>query len=278
MHYIFLAYADGNMAYSLKRIGRQARRLGIFDEVVLKTPEDLPDSLRNSPLMQHSYGGGYWAWKPWIILDTLQKYEDAAVCYVDAGCTLHKNREWDMYLRKIQEYDTVLFKYPDTMPVWEKYGTTSTKIRHWCKKTAILYYDRITGSEDWREDNKILGGFIWAKGKTNPVISDWLDIVMNHPEIIDDSGVFDEQFPFFVRHKHDQPMLTALANKYKSSTLVLPELLDEGPADAAVVAERARLKSFGDYIVWCVKKLLKCLLPHSAINSMKSLLKSGKKQ
>ena len=30
---VFISYANEAMAYSLKRIGRQARKLGIFDEV-----------------------------------------------------------------------------------------------------------------------------------------------------------------------------------------------------------------------------------------------------
>ena len=40
---IFISYANEAMAYSLKRIGRQARRLDIFDEVILYTPTDVPD-------------------------------------------------------------------------------------------------------------------------------------------------------------------------------------------------------------------------------------------
>ena len=95
---IFVAYADAKMSYSLMRIGRQARALDIFDEVILYTPDDLPDKIRQLKLMQFSYGGGYWAWKPWIIYDTLQKNEEGTiVCYVDAGCTLKKGIEWSLY-------------------------------------------------------------------------------------------------------------------------------------------------------------------------------------
>ena len=84
MKYIFIAYADARMAYSLKRIGRQAERLGVFNEVILYAPDDLPEALRSSPLMKHSYGGGYWAWKPWILLHTLESHDEGdVVCYVD---------------------------------------------------------------------------------------------------------------------------------------------------------------------------------------------------
>ena len=84
----FISYADDRMSYSLQRIGRQAKRLGIFDEVILYTPDMLPDELKKSPLMQYSRGGGYWSWKPAILNETLQRADDGdIVIYVDAGCT-----------------------------------------------------------------------------------------------------------------------------------------------------------------------------------------------
>lgn len=274
MKKIFIAYADGRMAYSLKRIGRQARRLGVFDDIVLYTPEDLPAELKSSPLMQHSYGGGYWAWKPWIIQHTLDTHEDGdVVCYVDAGCTLHKAPEWKEYLGLMERYDTVLFEYPDEMPVWEKFGTTSTKIKHWAKRRAVEFYDGLVGGEEWREHNKILGGFLFVRGRNNPIIRTWLDIVCNHPEIIDDSGVFDDQFPFFVRHKHDQPMLTALSCKYPDSCKVMPELLDEGPSDAAVVAERVRVGNLWQYMAWLAKKAVRKILGTENAGKLKTIFK-----
>ena len=42
MRKIFISYADDNMRYSLKRIGKQAKRLGIFDEIILYTPDMMP--------------------------------------------------------------------------------------------------------------------------------------------------------------------------------------------------------------------------------------------
>lgn len=274
MKRIFIAYADEKMAFSLKRIGRQARRLGVFDEVILYSPKDLPEDLKATPLMQHSYGGGYWAWKPWIIQHTLDTHEEGdVVCYVDAGCTLHKSPEWKEYFDLMDKYDTVMFQYPDEMPVWEKYGTTSTKIKHWAKKAAVLFYDKLVGNEEWREHNKILGGFIFVKGKDNPIISTWLDIVCNHPEVIDDSGVFNDQFPFFVRHKHDQPMLTALSCKYRDSCKVMPELLDEGPSDAAVVAERVRVGNLWQYMAWLAKKAVRKILGTENAGKLKTIFK-----
>ena len=263
------------MAYSLKRIGRQARKLGIFDEVVLHTPDSLPEYVRSCELMKHTYGGGYWAWKPALIWETLQRAEEGdVVCYVDAGCTLHKTTEWDVYFELMKKYDTMLFAYPDRMPLWEKFGTTSTAIKHWTKKTAVDFYDAYVGNEMWREHNKVLGGFIFAKGRDNRLIESWKDIVLEHPEVIDDSGVFDEQYPFFARHKHDQPALTALSCKYSDSCIVMPELLDEGPDKAAVVATRIRAGRWSDSLVWHLKRIARRILGERLVGKIKETKKA----
>lgn len=159
MKKIFIAYADEKMAYSLKRIGRQALRLGIFDEVILWTPEMLPDYIKQFPLMQYSYGGGFWAWKPCIIYETLQQHEEGTVvCYIDAGCTLRKGIEWTLYFELMKEYDTLCFKYRDEMPEWDKFGSKKTAIECWAKKDLLLFLDKCVGTVDYRKQNKVWGG------------------------------------------------------------------------------------------------------------------------
>ena len=261
---IFIAYGDANCAYSLKRIGRQACKLGIFDEIILYSPESLPEYIKQSPLMQYSYGGGFWAWKPCIIKETLKKYgDDAVVCYVDAGCTLKPSSEWTLYFELMKEYDFLCFKYRDTMPEWEKFGTTSTKIKYWGKKKSLEFFDALTGSEEWRDKNKIWGGLIFAKGAENPIVNDWLDIVLSHPEIIQHPMTSEEmadQFPYFAQHKHDQVLLVALAYKYSDRCIVLPELSETAGDNVAIRTTRIRCKSFKEYIVLCTKNIIRKII------------------
>lgn len=90
--------------------------------------------------MRHSYGGGYWAWKPCIIKEILSKYDDnTIVCYADAGCTLKKGIEWTLYFELMKDYDMICFKYRDEYPQWEKFGSTSTKIKHWGKRILFCF-------------------------------------------------------------------------------------------------------------------------------------------
>lgn len=273
---VLIAYADDNMAYSLRRIGKQARNLGIFDDVVLWTPNDLPEYIQSSPLMKYKYGGGYWAWKPCVIHETLQRYEEGTViCYVDAGCTLDNGNEWILWTEIMKEYDTLLFKYRDEMPCWDKFGSVSTKIKHWTKKNSILFYDRMTGGEDWRDLNKIWGGCLFVKGKKNQFVRKWLDIVINNPEVIIDPSEEEckDQYFFFALHKHDQSLLTALSYLYHNECIVLPELSETCGPEVAVYASRIRAKSFLDYIIFKMKMCARSILGNNLYEKIKGGIK-----
>lgn len=274
MKFVLIAYANSACEFSLRRIGKQAAKLGIFSDIILWRPENLPQYIIDSPLMQYSYGGGYWAWKPCIIWETLQRYDDdTVVCYVDAGCTLQMGIEWTLYYELMKTFDTILFKYRDQMSIWDKFGSTSTKIKHWTKKTALEFYDRYVESESWRECNKIWGGLLFVKGKDNELIRSWLDIVLNHSDIILDPNPEDEQYNYFAQHKHDQPTLTALSYKFKDMCVVLPELSETCGEDVAVCASRVRCATRADYVLFKIKKIIRNLLGQQVIDKIKLSLK-----
>ena len=276
MKKIFIAYADHKMAYSLKRIGKQARKLGIFDEVILWTPEMLPNYILESPLMSYSYGGGYWAWKPCIIYETLKKNaEDTVVCYVDAGCSLKKGIEWTLYFELLKTYDSLCFKYRDEMSAWERFGSKSTKIKHWAKKELLLFLDKTVKDDKYREQNKIWGGALFFKGRENLLLKEWLDITLNHPEVIIDPSKkdMDNQYPFFALHKHDQPILTAIAYKYRSRCLVLPELSETVGINVAIHATRLRAKTIYNYYWQILKDKCRLLLGNKIYVLIKNKIK-----
>ena len=271
MKFVLIAYANSACEFSLKRIGKQAEKLRLFDEVILWRPQDLPDYIKRSPLMQYAYGGGYWAWKPCVIWETLQRYdEDTVVCYVDAGCTLKNGVEWTLYYELMKTHDAILFHYRDIMPSWEKFGSTSTKIKHWTKKTAIEFYDKYVQSDSWKECNKVMGGLLFFKGRNNELVKAWLDIVLKSPEVIVDPRPEDEQYDYFAQHKHDQPILTALSYMFREKCIVLPELCETCGENAAVYASRVRCATRADYYILCCKKMLRRLLGEKLIHVIKS--------
>lgn len=71
----------------------EAESLKIFDKIILFTDKDLPESITNHPLYNMERGGGYWLWKPYIILEILSRIEENDILvYVDAvNCSKIKN-------------------------------------------------------------------------------------------------------------------------------------------------------------------------------------------
>lgn len=273
MKKILVAYADSKMAYSLKHIGRQAGKLNFFDEIKLFTPDDLPEEVKGWELMKYSYGGGYWAWKPYIIWKTLQDNDvDTVVFYIDAGCTLKNGYEWEWLAKLSERYETILFQYKDIMPEWEKFGSTSTKIKYWTKKSAIDFYDSYVGDSSWKENNKIMGGCIIVRNKNNKIINEWVRIVREHPEVIMDPND-EKQLAYFAQHKHDQPLLVALSHKFKDDCLVLPEFQESLGENVPIYASRIRCMTFKDFIIDRSKFHARKVLGNELMSSIKRLIK-----
>lgn len=268
---IFISYANEAMAYSLRRIGRQARRLGVFDEVLLYTPSDVPEYVRKSPLFACPRGAGYWSWKPALIHETLQRYDEGTVVvYVDAGCTLRKSPEWARLLAKMEEYETICFQYAESQPQWERWGADSAKIKHWTKKATLDFVQEYFHKPDAGELCQIMGGILFMKGKRNTVLETWKELMFSHPELIMDptADELKDQNPWFAGHRHDQAILTPLAVS-DPHTLVLPEVSEAYRPDSFVWASRIRARNVREYAIIQAKHYLRIWLGDERFEKLK---------
>ena len=269
---VFISYADENLAYSLKRIGGLAERTKLFDEVILYTPADLPDYIFNSPLMKYKRGGGYWAWKPVLIWETLQKFpEGTVVVYADAGCTVKKSSDWNEYFDTLIKYDALCFQYRDVMHSWKQFGQDSTKIKYWSKRQVVEYFSNILADHHYSNKyNMIWGGCMLIKSKNNQFLKEWLDIVLNKPELILDP-THEEHIEQFVNggfHTHDQAVITPLAHLYNDSVCVIDEKA-ETSTTSGIVGSRIRAKTKNDFIILMVKRGVRKILGDSILDYLK---------
>ena len=272
---VFISYANEAMAYSLKRIGRQARKLGIFDEVILYTPADVPEYVRKSPLFACPRGAGYWSWKPALLYETLQKYDEGTVVvYVDAGCTLRKSPEWARLLGKMEEYDTICFQYAEPQPQWARWGAGSSKIKHWTKKATLDFVQAYFHNPEAGELCQIMGGILFMKGKRNAVLETWKELMFSHSDLIMDptADELKDQYPWFAGHRHDQAILTPLAAS-DPHTLVLPEVSEAYRPDSFVWASRIRARNVREYIPIQVKHYLRIWLGDGLFERIKRVFK-----
>ena len=268
---VFISYANEAMSYSLKRIGRQAHRLGLFDEVILYTPEDVPDYVRHSSLFSHPRGAGYWCWKPALIHETLQRFEEGTVVvYVDAGCTLRKSPQWQEYLSYMKDYDTLCFQYAESQPQWEKLGAGSARIKYWTKKKTLDFVKDYFHDPEAGELCQIMGGILFMKNRDNFVLKTWKDLIFNRPDLIvdPDEKELSSQDPYFAGHRHDQSILTPLAAS-DALTLVLPEISEAYRSDSFVWASRIRARTFYEYLVIQLKHYFRIWLGDELFEKLK---------
>ena len=271
MKKVFIAYADAALAYSLKRIGRQARRLKVFDEVILYTPDDLSDEIKAHPLMQYRRGGGYWLWKPWLIHKTLCEHEPGdIVVYADAGSTLRKSPEWKRLFELMENYDTLCFQYAETVPEFARWGNACTKIKYWTKKSMLSYLDDYFHDSGYRENCKIMGGLLFMKNPDNSLLRHWLDFSLNHPDLVVDPTPKEmkDQEPGFAYHKHEQSIITAFAY-YDKTVCTIPETYEQYRPDSFAWASRCRAANFREYLPWAIKLCLRHLLGDRAFEKCK---------
>lgn len=275
MKTVFVSYANNAMAYSLKRIGRQARRLGLFDEIRLYTPADLPDYAKASPLMESPRGAGYWLWKPVMIKETLDRLEEGSVVvYVDAGCTLRPSPDWKKYLDLMEDYDTICFQYSPDHPEWAKWGAASAELRHWTKKATQDYLVERFGSDAFRGYCQIMGGILFMKGRENSLLREWLDVMLTRPDLIEDPAPGEPQYEGFASHRHDQTIITPLAEN-DPTVLILPEKSESYSKDSFVWASRIRAASFSEYVRIQIKHSLRRWLGDEKFDGIKRRLHLG---
>lgn len=270
---VFISYANEAMAYSLKRIGRQARRLGLFDDILLYTPDQVPGYVKQYPLFPCQRGAGYWCWKPAIIEETLQKYEEGTiVVYIDAGCTLRKSPYWGELFARMEKYDSICFQYRESQPQWGKWGSVSSRLKHWTKKYTLDFLRNYTSNPELGDCCSLMSGIIFMKGRQNALLRRWKDLTFTYPELIADPTPDERknQYPEFAGHRHDQDLLTALALN-DPRTLILPEVSEHYSRKSFVWASRIRAKNWPEFVFIQCKHYLRIYLGNNLFERLKSV-------
>ena len=188
------------------RFKEQATDINFFDKVIIEDQKSIKPLLKEHEefIMNNKRGYGYWIWKPIIIKNQLEKMKDNDILfYLDCGSSIINNNT-----DKLNQYINIL-KDKDIMVFDANYLT-----KKFMKKNVINEFNL---NKDILDNNLIEAGCVIIKKTKFSIkfLNLWLDTMSkNNYSLVNDDLLNHEQDKEFIEHRHDQSILTILANQY----------------------------------------------------------------
>jgi len=210
----FITYGSGPFERAKNRLVQEATEFGEFKTIKGYSKEDLPEEFlqNNESIMREKRGGGYWIWRPIILMDALEKVkENDYLVYLDAGCSLNKKGKKRFFeyitLLKNSEYGVMSFQMsgnngPGTLEIEKKWTTKE-----------IFDHFKQDMSGDIANSGQYLGGILVMK--KNKHLMEYMkvfsDSVLQHKDLCTDMfNMEDHQIPEFIENRHEQSIASIL--------------------------------------------------------------------
>ena len=198
-----ITFAKGNFINSQNKLIEHLYNIGI-NNVLGLTDNDLSNEFKNtySKILSHRKGYGYCIWKPYIILNELEKIKDGEILiYIDS--TDHPHTDFfDFVNEHMTKNDILLINRGYTHDNWTR------------RDTFIL----MECDEDKYHNKLQLEAGIIAIKKTNfniELINEWFNYCKNENILADIPQISNlPNYQPFYEHRYDQSILTNLQIKY----------------------------------------------------------------
>ncbi len=196
----FITYGDERFADAKARLALEAMATGEFDEVFAYGPDVVGEQVRKSPLWAEARGGGYWIWKPEVVLQTLNLVQDGdIVVYADAGCEVVAGGEWRRYWKALETHDLIAQRLYQ-------------RNRNWTRRALAAAFKG--ASDRWLERSQVLATVVMLRKSpfTVRLIAEWRQLMLSHPELVRDVTTDERALEAkgFVENRHDQAVFSAL--------------------------------------------------------------------
>lgn len=241
----FVTFAEGSHAWRATgvRIGKQAKRSGMFSRVVVLSGNDLEKLIGRVQFDRGSRGYGYWRWKPAVIWEQLQKLpEDCpGLWYVDAGCTIFAN---ETARARMGEYSQISkdFGWGLAFHLGSQYSDA--------KYTKGLVAQNFNLTAEMLASGQVQATAVYFSNNCDghSLARAWYEASLRE-ELFDDSDMRPAPecaVTDFVWHRHDQSVLSALVKSNSLRTLPdelnleRAELLSGGTVRFPIIATRHR--------------------------------------
>jgi len=207
----FVSFGGPSINYreAVERICNQAKNMNIFKEIYKYTDKELMEDndfwIKNGNfILNNNRGYGYWLWKPYIIMKTLEKINnDDILLYCDAGCELDINNLHNF---------NILLERTNNKLIIGTYSISNDII--WTKMDIIKYFNFT--NYDILNLNHMQATTLMIKkcDKTISLINEWYNICSNNYNLIDDSPSIEKNYDGFIENRHDQSIYNLLVKKH----------------------------------------------------------------
>ncbi|ATZ80605.1 hypothetical protein BMW23_0558 [Bodo saltans virus] len=248
MNIVFLTFGgEGEIYYHcVKRICEQAKQFDIFTKIIGYTDFDLKNDeifwKKNKDFIENnSRGYGFWIWKPYIILKTLNMMnENDLLLYLDCGCELNIKAK------------NVFFEYIKLLETNDIIGTHASSTDITYTKSDLVHHLNMDNDNDLLNKLHMQAGIVFMKKTPNimKLYTDFYDIaISNNYHYIDDSPSIIKNNDSFIEHRHDQSIFNLLVKKYGLHNY----LLDPVPNSIDELSN----KTWFEYPIFCIRNKTK---------------------
>lgn len=199
---VLINYADKNFKYAQKFNSKTAYKKGRVNKVIEYSPEDIDKNFLDEHynILKEKRGGGYWLWKPYIILKTMENMEEGDfLFYCDSGAIFINKVEY--LIDSLEEIGQDIM--PFELPLIEKQWTQKETFR-------LMKCD-----EDYFMDsNQALATFILIRVSnfSRNFMKEYMSMCENEKILIDNKI---NEYDDFIAHRHDQSIFSLLCKRYK---------------------------------------------------------------
>ena len=238
-----ISYASRNFKNRYEVVNKLGNDSGLFNNFKCFNEIDIDNEFKEKykEIWNSHRGGGYWIWKPYIILKMLEQINnDDIIVYIDSGCDINitpeSKQRFDEYIEMVNNSNTGLLRFQLTH--LEKNFTNKKTVEYFKNKFNI---DNIK-MDEYLEDFQILATALIIR-KTQFTI-DFFNKVL---EILnDDMNLFSDEYTLYNEiHRHDQTIMSLL-NKHMKGDLIID---DETYFGEGFDSERAK-----KYPFWATRK------------------------
>jgi hypothetical protein len=227
---VLVTFTDSRMKAARRRLCRQAKEMEVYSEIVSASERDLSPDFRQrfkNYLTPEHRGFGYYAWKPQIVLQTLERLQDGdQVHWIDSGCHLNpagRDRLLELFAMTVEAPSGVQgFEClpPNGSLVYKQRQFPDQREGHWTKGDLLDRLD-VRGRPDITNTQQ-LGAttFFVRKCPTSmDFMRHWVRVFSEDFSMIDDSASLAPNLEGFIEHRHDQSIYSILGKLLPISTI-----------------------------------------------------------